>query len=268
MKIKNTITLFTILAIAMIASGCQGGQQQDATTQGVYVGTQTLDIAYREGMPYSPVTKGDSVDIGVEVKNYGADDISNGKIMVEGITSTTVQVQTLTMEGKHTSGREYGGPDYITFSNIPIQGDQSIIVTACYPYKTILTKNICYDPTIGTQPRTEVCTFQQMNAITGGQGAPVAITNVQIDRRNSGKDAKLIMTIENKGTGGIRSPTSATADCDGRTPTPNEINRIRIDKVTFSGKTGNCNPAIGGMAVIEGGKTIVSCEFSDLGTTA
>jgi len=140
-------------------------------------------------------------------------------------------------------------------------------VTACYPYKTKMTKNICYDPTIGTQTRTETCTFQPAIAITTGQGAPIAITNVQIDRRDQGNKAKITLTIENKAKGNIRTINNPTVDCNGQVPGPNEVNRIRIDKIMFSGKTGNCNPTVGEQAVVEAGKTIISCEFSDMGTT-
>ncbi len=267
MKGKNI--LLTLAIIAVILAGCeQGGQGTEGdTSTGVYIGTQSIEIQYREGLPYSPVTIDDKVDIGVEVKNYGAEDLTGGKIMVEGITSTNVAVQSLTVEGKDTSGRSYGGPEYITFENIPIEGDQSIIVTACYPYKTKLVKNFCYDPTIGTQTREEVCSFQTQNAIKDGQGAPIAVTNVQIDRRERGDKAKLIITLENKGTGNIRTPSKPTIDCDGQVPTQNDINRIRIDKATFSGKTGNCNPTVGGLVVMENGKAVVSCEYAGMGTT-
>jgi hypothetical protein len=265
---KITAIIMLTIALAMLAGCDQGSTNPEEQTTQTYSGTQTLGITYREGMPYSPVTKGDRVDVGVELKNYGAEDITGGKITVEGITSIAVGTQALSIEGKKTSGRAYGGPEYMTFTNIPIDGDQSIIVTACYPYKTKLIKNICYDPTIGTETRTEVCTFQPSVSISGGQGAPVAITNVQIDRRDMGKKAKLTLTIENGGGGSLRSPAAATADCDGRIPGPNDINRVRIDKIMFSGKTGNCNPTVGQNAVLESGRTIVSCEFSDMGTTA
>ena len=268
MRTKTIYVMALIISIVLLVSGCQPAQQNQDLSAGVYTGTSALQMTFREGMPYSPVLKGENVDIGVEVKNFGAEDVVNGKIMVEGITSTNVPSQSFNIEGKKTSTRSFGGPEYVDFQNIPIQGDQSILVTACYPYKTVLSKNFCYDPTTTTETRKEVCVFKEPNPITTGQGAPIAVTNVDISRRERGDTARLTITIENKGSGNIRAPSAATADCEGRLPGPDDINRVMINKVEFSGKAGNCNPSIGSSVVMESGKAILSCDFADMGTTA
>jgi hypothetical protein len=268
MESKTVYVMVLAISLILLVSGCQTQQKKEDATAGVYSGTGALQISFREGLPYSPVVKGENVDVGVELKNLGAEDITNGRIMVEGITSVNVPSQSFNIEGKATSTRSFGGPEYVDFNNIPIEGDQSIIVTACYPYKTVLSKNFCYDPTITAEARKEACVFKEANPISSGQGAPIAVTDVEIMRRERGGTARLIITIENKGGGNIRAPSAATSDCEGRLPSPDDINRVMLSKVEFSGKTGNCNPTVGTSVVLEGGKSVISCDFAGMGTTA
>lgn len=81
-----------------------------------------------------------------------------------------------------------------------------LFVNLCYPYRTTFSKNVCLDFDLyGDDERAKVCTAQEFN-VGGGQGAPIAITNVvplmKADE-NQNLRPEFIFTIENKGSGTV-----------------------------------------------------------------
>lgn len=258
--------LLILVCIMVLLVGCAGVQDRDDDKPvDVYSGTQALTIEFRPDMPYSPVSRGEDVDVGVEIKNFGRKSV-NGLIIVEGVTPA-VNSQNFDVDGKEITQTSYGGPEYITFENIPINFRTSLIVTSCYPYSTSLVDSFCYDPELGGDFRTKTCEFVRVNSLKNGQGAPVAVSTVTIDRKDGGKTARLRFDVENLGGGFVRHPGNALDDCQGKVD-PDFVNKVRVDKVMFSNQQATCVPAIGDVISLENNKASFTCEVPGMGDQA
>ena len=101
---------------------------------------------------------------------------------------------------------------------------QKILVTACYEYETQASPVVCVDPNLyEIGPIERACTVHDVSA-GGGQGAPVAVTWVDVDM--AGKDRiSFDIRVSNVGGGTVfYSGSSLTRDC------PNDIDPKDYDK--------------------------------------
>ena len=141
-----------------------------------------------------------------------------------------------------------GDEDFITLNaktkKIGSQSEtqpSTILATACYPYKTILGTSICIDTDIyGNRRGQKPCTVEDLKF--DGQGAPVAITKIEI--RMLPQDGNLLkphflIQIENKGNGEVVNINNVEQACTSESLDYTAFNTIRIN-ATLSGILLDC----------------------------
>ncbi len=114
---------------------------------------------------------------------------------------------------------------------------QRIQPILCYPYQTAATINVCVDSDpfnvlLGARPKT--CMYEQPISLPLGQGAPIAVTNVQsrmipiADGPNKGSvRPEFVITIENRGSGQITRQRDYMDACE-RGADPEDVGVVEV----------------------------------------
>jgi len=201
MKTKQVIVF--IFVLGFIISGCTSfSRDRNASTVDTefHKGTQGLDMQFVKNNPpnliydYTGTGTQQEVTVMVELRNKGADDISNGRLSLSGFDKNIIRDISsgdtqFSLDGKSRFNSE-GGFDVVTLTNersgtvvLPKGVDniqQNIIVHACYQYETNAAPVVCIDPDPYREVGEKACRSTDLiSGLSGGQGAPVVITNVE-----------------------------------------------------------------------------------------
>jgi hypothetical protein len=219
--------IITFLLISVLVSGamCQplkkpkAGEELTGTQlKQIRTGTDALYMEFVKNVPPDQVYDTDLLTVVVNLKNKGAEnigDIDGAWFYLGGFDRNIVPFDT---EGIPLSeaGVEYipgkyelrgeEGETALTFST-QLKGlpegtdvyDANMILTACYPYKTMANPIICIDSNpFGTYTASKACQPQTVSE-AGGQGGPIIVTSVAQTPMKGKVQFKI--TIENKGKG-------------------------------------------------------------------
>lgn len=113
-----------------------------------------------------------------------------------------------------------------------------IFYELCYPYKTYATVNVCIDPDIYNRNPDKPCR-PGTKAIAGGQGGPVAVTNIEtiMAPEGTGVSPMFRIMIQNLGSGQVMEPGSMVKCALAETRNMSKL----LAKVTLEGNTLTCN---------------------------
>ncbi len=269
---RGLVTLF-IIFLLIFSAGCQlqkGGvaqktSQKEKEAETIYKGIKSLTMGFIKNNPPKIIYATTPLSILVELKNEGASSIANGRLYISGIDPKIVrldkQFQTFNVEGK-SKYNPSGGINVVEFrsSAIYLPGGTdaykpTILASACYEYQTQASPLICIDPNPYSVLEKEACEVRDVS-LTGGQGAPVAVTNIK-EEAIPGK-VNFIISVSNQG-GGIVIDKSGY----GMQNCPNNLRYEDLDtvyyKVTLSGVTGDCSPK--NKIKLTNGKGTIFCSF-------
>jgi hypothetical protein len=167
-----------------------------------------------------------------------------------------------------------GTKTFLTFANFKtkkIEGQRAepstdIFASLCYPYVTVLSKMVCVDFNAFNQNlRSQVCTQQDLSLTD--QGAPVAITTVEVDNQPAGNNlVRPVFTIRvtNKGRGMILSPADTSEGlervCSSKEMNKADFNTVKVNAQLSDSMTLQCNPSTIRMFDDEG---FTRCSVSD-----
>lgn len=253
-------TLFIVMLIFL--SGCSTGtstvNNADST---LFKGTQGVVVRFLDNLPPSKIymTQGsESFDISVEVKNLGTHSLGRGELFFSfgGLDSNIVSYPTQILglqndlNGKTSYMPEGGftieslGQINPNENEIGSEYNPTLVLSAYYNYETRATVPFCVDPNAyNPQITSSACSTGDVT-LSGGQGAPVAVTKVE---QITSPD-KIIFKIYFSNVGG---GTLFTTDAlDGQTiqnAAENGINIQSQDKIRATVKLGSglldCKPA-------------------------
>ncbi|MBI4153082.1 hypothetical protein HY497_01045, partial [Candidatus Woesearchaeota archaeon] len=169
-------------------------QEVSAVSKYVRSGNQGLEMNFLENTPPRQIY--DNADlVGVlELNNLGNYDLDENKCFIQfgGFDQNIVRgVNARQVCGELPGKSEFlvdGGYGTVEFksSNIllPLDVDifhPDVVATACYEYQTIASPQVCIDPAFFEVSREQrVCEVRDFS-LGGGQGAPVAVTFVDVD---------------------------------------------------------------------------------------
>jgi hypothetical protein len=276
-----------IILLVLLIAGCNGvnrGQLQTIGDENYRTGSQGLYMSF---VPYSPpdrIFDDENLRVRLELYNKGAEDItgSNNKIYLSGFDTSiitgipTTGIAIPTIEGKKFYSPE-GGFDSIEFSglirslktkNIDFY-EPTIMVTACYKYATIAEPTICVDadPFSVTLQR-KVCDWRSVSMV-GSQGAPVAITSVQIEAM-PGK-ARVKIWVQNVGGGDVLKEGADVLDrCSPYDATGldyKQLDYVQVEDVSVGDTsiTSSCRPLENGALRLQSsGGGFMICEVDNL----
>lgn len=194
MKFK---TLFAVLILLIFVSGCSLVQKKTKDFEPEKIeyrtGTTALKMSFLENFPKDEIKNGTKFQAMVEVENQGAYDINNIELSLTGIRQQYTKVigdSKKTVEklpGKSINFPE-GSKEIVSFQlenfkRLPKDKHTELIrINACYPYQTVASAQICINPTMevaGLSQAQSVCKADQSISLSGGQGAPIAVTRIE-----------------------------------------------------------------------------------------
>ncbi len=281
-KIKITammlMALILLLAPACLKRGTGGIQPLE-----LHKGTDAFSMEFLQSAPPptvfapEPPAKLEPFQVGLKIDNKGAYDITEGFLSVAleedymtildwnfekqkkyAKIGATGEKISFSLEGK-TQLNPFGETDIITFTagakKVDDQSEKhksTILVTACYEYATELSQQVCIDTDIyNLKPIEKVCNPKDIS-ISGGQGAPIAITKIEQRMLPSGANfvrPQFIIYMENKGNGNVIANDRTSKACSAEGLKPEDWNVIELVDVEFSGfslKKGDivCSPML------------------------
>jgi hypothetical protein len=273
--------------------GCRGNSRDVEGDVNFRTGTQGLELRFLDQSPPLHVYEGDYLPITLELFNRGASEIFTGEIHITGYDpqiinnnlGAGINIGNLPYPGepvyfemldKKTQFNREGGYLLMEFSsgkiNLPQQTPKYSIpltIFACYDYETIASTEICIDPEPHKVYNEKACVTRNVG-MGGGQGAPVAVTNVELV--NMREQMRITFDIVNVGSG-LSGGTIVDLNkmFDNACPNgfgPNEIDVVYLSevKVGINGITQFCSP--NGRVKLVNGRGRVSCTYQMPGGTA
>lgn len=172
--------VFFIILLFIIS--CDGGGIKPIKQ----TGTEAIQITFLKDNPPTIVIEENKFNIVADIENVGFGDIQQG-IITFSATSPAVEILGKKEESLSLKGKEIYTPKgektllqrTALARELPqkSQTTTSILINACFNYKTQASANICIDTQQGKSIR-KPC---QMSAasLSGGQGGPVAVTRIE-----------------------------------------------------------------------------------------
>ena len=276
---KNVILLVIVM---LLLAGCEGkfdlsklkfgSEESSAFEVDYHKGTEGLKMNFRKNLPPKEIYIDDKFQLGLELRNKGTWPIRNGKLYVSGYTEEMVMdsiEETFSLAAKDENNPE-GGYEIIDFTGtnygLPSTKKSLFIINACYGYKTEASVTICIDPDVRSKKLVKSACNVETVSVSGGQGAPVAVTKVEprvIPSMDKVYAMKIDIYVKNVGRGVVRN----NSNCGGYPV-------VNIEEVTVSDySTKNRNSIIscqtpndkeeGKILVLEPGKdNKITCTIS------
>lgn len=252
---KNVFLMFTFILVLFIY-GCGTGQKGEEGNVNYVQGTQGLDISFMNGMPPQYIYSGDVLTIGLNIENKGTYDLPAGAgsiylggydksiignlVVTAGPSTVINNGGEINIQGNNPDGslfgrdlyNDNGDQVYYEFQSSPIDNiptpiyDFKLLAYLFYRYETDATANVCLDPKPHRTNVDKPCITAPISL--GSQGAPVAVTSVDITPSGAGK-ARMIINIQNVGNGDI---VDLDAFSNGKGPTellPSDLNLVEFE---------------------------------------
>jgi len=286
---REKIILIALLILIILAVGCRRRTPttpEEGSLEEIYWGTEGLYMNFLPNAPPREIYDEGTLNIVVELENRGTYDLSGANCMLHlgGYDETIIRALDPNkfcgeyFEGKSTFNREGGfstvefNSDYFRLPEGTDIYEPNLIVHACYRYKTLANPEVCVDPKLYSLTAAQKACYVQDVGTGGGQGAPVAVTNVEVDMLKD--KVKFTIHIQNVGSGRVLRPgTSIT----GRTAhsCPYDLEYDDIDVIDYSvdfrgGSLIRCSPEVHGFSQVRLRNEIaqIDCLFTTSGEDA
>jgi len=275
---KRTI----ILSLLLILTACGQGTTEEQQPQDFRTGTEGLTFRFAPNLPPPRLYDTETFSALIEVENRGTYDLGGvgDAIFLSGFDATIIQgIDTYGKPIPLLEGRgpfiPQGGFDTINFKGTlrslydkRIDKYQAtLLATACYGYETVASANVCIDPNPYAPTRQQkICTPSTVS--TGSQGAPIAVTSVEVNP--SPGRTRFKINIQNVGIGDVfRYGGQFLANCNPHSAglTYEEVDYVRVADVTISGLSirQSCKPLDStGHLRLTNGAGALYCEFTQM----
>jgi hypothetical protein len=214
-------TIFAVAVLLLLSSFLAGcGTGSDIPTP--YTGSQGLYMEFHPSSPPASVNPGKSFRIIIYLSNYGASDITSGRVYLTNIVDNDISVvgdksKTFTLYGR-TDKIPQGEKKVVTWDASAISKQDHVVseisAAAEYGYTTNAVTPICIDPARDTDTGFnnigKPCIMQREITLTD-QGAPVAVKQIIADIDPDAKQITLTIGVQNVGGGYISAGTIDTS---------------------------------------------------------
>jgi len=309
---KKIISAIPILLIFVL--GCTAGTTKSKDIE-VRIGSTGLSTEFLKNTPPPRIFEGDKFPATIRVKNTGATDIKPDQAILslavekdytkslqlsysgnvhlyqgEKKDSNVQNIATFGLEGRSKINTK-GGEEIVSYNIVAGKVDpqsefhsSTVIATLCYPYETILDTTFCMDTDPNNlRPGKKVCKLQDLS-FPNGQGAPVAISKIEISMLPSQESQQspngfgkivpqFLIFIENKGSGLVIKNDAIKEFCTQGQISHDKFNTIFV-KAYFPGKDKgtelDCEPKEKkestekqGYVKLKDKKDMIRCTFKD-----
>lgn len=189
----------------------------------IYKGTSGLEVSFNPAST-ADILMCKQAEVIVGLKNTGAYKITDGKyvwiIEDQFLNAIDPRQKTFSLDGK-SEFNNVGGFDQKSFkmknTGLPTQLESypsPVIFQACYNYQTLASAPVCIDPDIQNLVKQKPCRAQPVT-LSGGQGAPLAVTKVETLMVPEGNKVRPMFRIyvQNLGTGQVIAEEDVNAAC-------------------------------------------------------
>ncbi|MBN2141908.1 hypothetical protein JW711_01130 [Candidatus Woesearchaeota archaeon] len=278
---RRSFTIISVLAIAIMVlfllPGCirTGPQYKDVN---YFTGSDGLTLDFMNDQDLDEIYENSNFALSLIIENKGAHSISEEEygILTIGYDPFYISVNqeakqggketlvlgkgSVIMKGFQLEGKSMyypQGSDY--FLHFPyfwtknVTGQRAkpttqIFASLCYPYTTVLSEMVCIDYDIyGDNTRSQVCRQQDLSL--SDQGAPVAITLVEVENQPIGSNlVRPVFTVhvQNVGRGTVLTPTDTSLGiekaCAVEEMDAKDFNMIGIEAVLSNNIPLECAP--------------------------
>jgi len=271
------------LLFLVVLSNCAPRDTRTLTTKNInfHVGIEGIVLNFQHNSPPPRAFQDQDVVINVQVENKGAHDSEFARLLISGFekvalqgnwqdgTDTSVE---LTQNGQFR-GKSQESPtgaidikSFIAKASVPISSADkyvaNVLVTSCYSYKTQANPIVCIDlDPFSVVKKDKVCEVRDV-ALTGGQGAPIAITKVEEDIGNNKVFFRIFM--KNVGKGKVMKPDVVTDP----TKCPFglnilDINKVHVNSITIPSLTlDRCEPSLDKDVNLVNDEGFIFCSFN------
>lgn len=202
----------------MVLFGCQQlttTPTKDQQATAVLSGSEGLRMTFLDNLPPQRLFDNEEFNAGIQLENRGVADVGGpgDKVYLSGFDPSMITgISTFGMQIPPLRGKDLitqrGDVDTVFFKGrIALlkgkgltQFPAKILATVCYDYETFASPQVCIDPTpFSPSLKQKVCTAQAVGA--GTQGAPIAVTNVEV--LPSPGNTKFKIMVQNVGGGRV-----------------------------------------------------------------
>lgn len=290
MRKRGILIVLLLISILLLITSCTkvpgGGspRETDALLKEVQSGTQGVTIVPLANYP-PPILYDNSELVSiVEIQNRGNRDLepSDCFIQITGFDPNIIRggfgiprscsENSGNLEGK-TVYNTQGGINQIEFDAPSVQlpngvneYSPTLNYVTCYNYETKANPLVCVDP-LFFEVSAQQKTCQPRNVgLAGGQGAPVAVTNINVDM--VGKNRAIFeITLSNVGGGQVLSPSTGIQNCGQGILTRDDLNSINYDVSVAGQGPVDCKPR-DRTAKLYNNQAKIICTFNIPGTVA
>jgi hypothetical protein len=291
---RNIYLLLTaILLIGILVSGAQCTpvgkknvkEEAPGTMQlkNIRSGTDALVMDFVKNVPPDQIYDTDVLTVAVNLRNRGAESIEDAWFYLGGFDKNIIPFDVEGIPLSETGADYIPGKDElrgeegetaITFSAQLGQGGEgslpegtdvyeaNIIMTACYPYRTVANLIVCIDSNpFGVYTSSKACVPKVVSDLSG-QGGPIAVTSV--DQAPMRGKVQFKIYISNKGKGKAISVDKYSTCNQIESSDYKYINMIDSYSVEASGlgegKEGKCQPDYENLRLVDD-KAVIICSF-------
>ncbi len=256
-KKKIVIAFIAVIALAMLASGCDSSSKKSyaITSKEFKKGTDGLSIEFLKGTPPTEAFEDSLFQLGIKVHNKGAYNPENAYLSI-GIENDYMCLGDCTekekdslfeIPGDEIKGKSLFNPVggmFIKKYNIKTKKIDSmsnqhrslIYASLCYSYSTELVTDVCIDPDpVNINKKEKSCNVE--SKAFSGQGAPVAITKVDVKMIPVSENAvrpEFLIYVKNMGNGNIISEESVKKACTAESMSSYELGYVKLKSFAFS----------------------------------
>ncbi|MDO8481016.1 MAG: hypothetical protein Q7S65_04325 [Nanoarchaeota archaeon] len=279
---RKSWPLVLLLVLLLTACGSSRNRNGEGISEKDYrTGTEGLQLTFMQNNPPDKVFAGSEMDVLVEVRNAGAypdTDAFDGKLEIYGYDRKAFvrggwdgsNFIGRTLQGKSQFGPS-GGREVKQFHVDEVTTlfgaefyEPTLVVAACYKYRTIAEPLVCIDPEPFTVfDENKVCTIPSngKSYSLSNQGAPVAVTKVT--EEVSAKNLHFGIYIQNVGEGKVVDENTRN-DCP-LSLDYNDVDRVLVQvKLPWDGAP-RCQPrgdSADPVRLDESGNGYIYCTFT------
>lgn len=204
-----------LLCLLLVAACAQQPTDQENQPEDFRHGTEGLSMRFGTNLPPARLFDTEPFHALLEIENRGTYNLGKpgDKIYLSGFDPTIIQgIDTTGISIPVLEGRgaflPQGGFDTVNFrgrlrslyDKRIDKYDATLLATACYGYETVASASVCIDPNPFAPTRQQkICTPAAV--ATGSQGAPIAVTSVDVDAAPS--RTRFTITVQNLGGGDV-----------------------------------------------------------------
>nr|MBT4247246.1 hypothetical protein [Candidatus Woesearchaeota archaeon] len=206
--------ILILLTIAIFLVGCGSGSGQEAASYNFKQGIGQLKVSFLDNAPPDKLYPGSDFKMILKVDNQQAYDVLNGRIVLVGLDDSYFKVQPNYQEFQELKGRSLlipgGDKQFFEFDGLAeelfqnsVQYNNPYFVEVHYDSSLDFTDTVCINPNL-YETYDSGCKRKDRSSY-GGQGAPLAVTNMEqiVIPSGTGASVEFRLELSNRGRGKV-----------------------------------------------------------------